>query len=333
MTQHTLMKIGGGWKCSVCSQKWDAKPRGDCLGVPVYSWDAWPTGMLTEKQMKAKRLIPGDVAALIRYSKAADGSGFLKVYRESDGTPKPARTEAQLAAAEKRKIAIKKRWTCNECGGEMHDMREYRGGMCFDCQDKWQRESDRQGAAEEARRLLLRDDLVIWDSETTDLNGEFVEIGAVDVRGRVLFNQRLRPSCLIAHGAYVVHGIRDEELATLPNIVEVWDELRSVLHNKTWAIYNVAFDTDRLHDAVSANGPYSAYRPYFRAHPIDAVNTFCIMHMYAEFYGEWHNYHKSYKWQPLPSVSIGAPHQAHSAVGDCLSTLDLIYHMADYRGE
>lgn len=333
--QHTLDRSGNGVRCTVCGKSWKQKedPLSDCPGAPIYAWDPWPAGMLTAKQMKAKRLIPGPLAGVVPYSNAADGSGYLKVYRESEATPKPALTEAQIAATEKRKAAARVSWTCTGCGGQLHTEREHRIRYCFDCQEKAEREYARSSAADEARALLLRDDLVIWDTETSDLSGDFVEIGAVDVRGKVLFEQRLRPSSLIAEGAYRVHGIRDEELATMPTFVEVYDELRRVLHGKTWAIYNVEFDTGMLRRAVSASGPYAAYRPYFRTHPIDAAEECCIMHLYAQFYGEWSNYHKSYKWQPLPDVSIGTPHPAHSAIGDCLRTLDLIYSMANYQGK
>jgi hypothetical protein len=62
------------------------------------------------------------------------------------------------------------------------------------------------------------------------------------------------------------------------------------------------------------------------------------MHMFATWYGEWHSYYRSYRWQTLDTaattfdVQVDLP--AHSALGDCLRTLDVMYGLADwYRKE
>jgi hypothetical protein len=47
----------------------------------------------------------------------------------------------------------------------------------------------------------------------------------------------------------------------------------------------------------------------------------CAMSNYASFVGEWNDYHGNYKWQRLPGGD-------HSAIGDCLATLELIKKMA-----
>jgi len=334
---HTLDRSGERLRCTVCGKTWKQKedPLSDCPGVPIFQWDPWPAGMLTAKQMKAKRLIPGPLAGVVPYSNAADGSGYLKLYREAEATPKPALSEKQIAANEKRKAAIKAAWKCGTCGGTLYTRQEYQIRMCEDCQEKAERENDRLAAVGVAHDLLQRDDLVIWDTETTDLGGRFVEIGAVDIRGRILFEQRIRPQCLIADGAYKVHGIADESLATLPTFVNVYDELRRILHGKTWVIYNANFDTGVLDHMLSRHsGPYSEYRYYFAQNPIQERAAYCMMELYASFYGEWSNYHKSYKWQKLEHAAQGfgvrSSRAAHSAIGDCLSTLDLLYAMANY---
>jgi DNA polymerase-3 subunit epsilon len=64
------------------------------------------------------------------------------------------------------------------------------------------------------------------------------------------------------------------------------------------------------------------------------------MQQYAIFYGDWNDWHQSYRWQRLTSAcaqqgidqsKISAP--AHSALGDCLRTLELLKVMAVYTGE
>lgn len=331
---HTILRIAEGYRCSVCKQTWRSNPSSDCPGATVYQWKPWPAGMLTAKQMKEKRLIPGPLAGVIRYDKAADGSGWLKVYRESEAMPKPALTEKQIAASVKRKAAIEKSWYCANCGERLIDMREHRAGVCYDCQAKWQRERDRLRAGRDAYETLLKSDLRIWDSETTDLDGNFIEIAVIDLTGRVLFDRRLRPQCLIASGAYAVHGIRDEELASEPTFFDVFHELRDVLHGKPWLIYSAEFDSGHLYSEMHN----SSYAAYYKAYPIKSPDIICAKEMYAEWYGEWHNYYKSYRWQKLTSacadLGIHVRESAHSAVGDCLRTLEVIYALADwYKAE
>jgi hypothetical protein len=48
------------------------------------------------------------------------------------------------------------------------------------------------------------------------------------------------------------------------------------------------------------------------------------MLQYAAFVGEWEEYYRAYKYQRLPSAG-------HSAVEDCLATLDVIRTMAGAR--
>lgn len=45
------------------------------------------------------------------------------------------------------------------------------------------------------------------------------------------------------------------------------------------------------------------------------------MHLYSEFVGEWNDYFGNNKWQKLPGGD-------HSAVGDCLATLEVIKYIA-----
>jgi DNA polymerase-3 subunit epsilon len=45
------------------------------------------------------------------------------------------------------------------------------------------------------------------------------------------------------------------------------------------------------------------------------------MHWYAQFVGDWNEYHGNYKWQRLPGGD-------HSALGDCRATLAVLKEMA-----
>lgn len=47
----------------------------------------------------------------------------------------------------------------------------------------------------------------------------------------------------------------------------------------------------------------------------------CAMLRYAEWVGEWNNYHNSFCWQKLEGGD-------HSALGDCATTLAVLEKMA-----
>jgi predicted RNA-binding Zn-ribbon protein involved in translation (DUF1610 family) len=316
-------------ECDLCGQRWlvGQQQADRCPGAKIYRWNPWPEGMVTKKQLAAKGLRPGPVAGVIPYSKSADGDGWLRVYRESEATPRPPRSEKQQAAAVRMREAAEAALYCPNCG-------EYLGryGSCERCRAESRAEYDRHEAAKDAYDLICGGNFVVWDSETTDLDGRFVEIAVVDNFGKVLFNSRIRPGCLITPGAYNVHHIKDEELPSAPAFYEVYQDLRKVLHRKYWVIYNASFDMGIL-DRETWN---SEYRHYFEHYPIKPSDYTCAMHLYAAWYGEWHGYYKSYTWQPLDfaarRAAIDLP--THSALGDALRTLEVLYELADwYRSE
>lgn len=336
------LKVKGGkeepateYRCTVCGGTWYALPIPyQCPGAPIYQWQPWPAGLFTRKQLAAKKLNPGPLAGVIRYDKSADGDGWLRLYRESEATPKPPLSPKRQAALAKAKAAAEAARRCQRCGCYLHSREELYAGICEVCEEVEMIERDRLDAAREAYELVCRGDFVVWDSETTDLDGRFVEIAAIDANGKMLLDQRIRPGCLIAPGAYDVHGIRDEDLVSAPSFAEIYPALRDVLHGKHWVIYNVAFDTGVLRSEVQT----SEYAPHFARTPIKASEETCAMHLYAQWYGDYHDYHKSYTWQKLDDaarhfgIAVKAP--AHSALGDCLRTLGLLYSMVDwYRTE
>ena len=119
-------------------------------------------------------------------------------------------------------------------------------------------------------------------------------------------------------------------LASSPTFFDIYGDLRRVLHNKHWIIYNSAFDTQVLDQEMQ----YSAYRHFFTSNPIEARQITCAMQLYAAWNGDWHGYYKTYRWQKLSNAAahfgIQISEPAHSALGDCLRTLEILYSMADW---
>ena len=99
-------KVQIKYRCEVCGKGWVEKPTSKCPGAPVYAWDPWPEGLFTRKQLAAKKLNPGPLAGVIPYDKSADGNGWLRLYRESEATPKPALSPKHQAARTKKLLRI-----------------------------------------------------------------------------------------------------------------------------------------------------------------------------------------------------------------------------------
>jgi DNA polymerase III subunit epsilon len=313
------------YRCKLCGQEWwDYQPSGNtCPGVKAYAWSPWPEGLYTKKQIADLGLKPGPVAGAIPREKSPDG--WMYLYRKEDATPKRPVTEKQ-------REGIKKARTCQRCGGTLRNTAEMKARHCYTCHMLLKQERDRRDALESAFDLVTSQDFVVWDSETTDLQGALIEVAVVGPCGEVRFNERIAPQEWISSGAYEVHGIPDEELVECPTFYDAYPRLRAALHNQHWVIYNADFDTSRLYDETHSR----QYSAWYRTHPIKPRETTCAMHLYAAFEGDWNNYHGDYRWHKLAhaaarlDVSTDLP--AHSALGDCLRTLDLLYRMADlYR--
>lgn len=319
------------YRCTTCGMEWaDYRPESGCPGAPLYSWDPWPEGMFTRKQLAAKRLNPGPLAGVIPYDKSADGDGWLRLYRESEATPKPPLSEKRRAAIDAMQAAAKALRTCQRCGASLYERGELRARLCWTCQCK----QDQLDAGKLAYELITGGEFVVVDFETSDLDGKIIEVAVIDARGKTLFDQRLRPGRLIAADAYEVHGIRDEELASCPTFLEVYPDLRAVLLDRRWVAYNAEFEVGRLYYETHE----SVYWPYFAARPLRHIEVICAMLLAAQWVGEWHSHYGNYRWQKLThvaallGVSVDVP--AHNARGDCLRTLDVLYGIADwYRKE
>ena len=177
----------------------------------------------------------------------------------------------------------------------------------------------RQQSAAWARRLLARnpDSWVILDTETTGLGpeAEVIQIGVIDGGGSVLMDNLLvKPTVPITSGAAAVHCITSEMVKDSPTFPEVLPQLLEVVRGKLLVVYNLQYDLRLLIQSALAHN--------HRWQLLEVENTDCAMLRYAEWFGEWNDYHGSFRWQKLQGGD-------HSAIGDCFATLDVIKKMAN----
>lgn len=282
-------------------------------------WADVPANLMTETQLRKAGLRPAKgQGAAARY---VGGYGPYPLYDRDLAVPKRKPSEAQLTAlAEARRKAMTTT-CCNRYVGTIN-WRE-KDDMCPRC---WYAEQERRHearlkryrdeASEWARGVLADPAAVILDTETTGLDGSIVEIAIINVAGEVLLDQLVYPGCPIPASATAIHHITDEMVLDAPGFSAVYEDIRRIVSQASRVIiYNEAFDVARLR--------YDARRC---ALPVLEFKSECAMEAYAEWYGEWSDYHKSFKWQRLTGGG-------HRALGDCLATLERIKTMASDDNE
>lgn len=173
--------------------------------------------------------------------------------------------------------------------------------------------SDKNQAILWARRIVEHPyNYVILDTETAGLNREVIDLAIIGPRGEgnVIFNSRFCPLGDIEPGATAIHHLTRENLATAPTWNMKRDEIAQAIGTRTVVIYNARFDTARIFQTCQLH----------MVTPITFRST-CAMEWYAQFFGDWDDYHQSYRWQKLEGGD-------HTALGDCFATLKLIKRMA-----
>lgn len=290
--------------------------------MDTYSdWKDVPANLKTKTALKAMglKLKRGQLPVAVKTHwdyKIPD----YNLYDVSEAVPNVV-SEAQRAAIEKAKAASLAKRTCTKCGWVEDLSRNYRnkmyisGGLCPYCREEADRAFDRNEASEWAQTILGRSDVLILDTETTDLDGEIIELAIINLKGETVFNHRFKPVTPVSAGAQAVHGISTDMLANEPRFIEHESSISSLLEcAKLVLIYNAAFDVPRLHQT---------YHMHERELP--KFKTDCIMEQYAAFCGEWSDYHGNYKYQPLGG--------GHSAESDCKAALATLHEMAEAINE
>lgn len=176
--------------------------------------------------------------------------------------------------------------------------------------------------------IVRSGDYVVLDTETTGLhNGEIVQIAIVASDGDVLLDTLVKPSKPIPADATAIHGITNDMVSSAPLWKDVLPEVAAAVCDWNVIVYNAQYDRSFLHKTNDAHG-------------LDRIDWkgcaawYCAMTAFAELYGDWNEYHQNYKWQPLYKAGQHyglsfQPGKQHTALGDCLMTLDIIKKMAE----
>lgn len=196
-----------------------------------------------------------------------------------------------------------------------------------DLDDEDEALTDKQKAAATARRIVAEPFIVI-DTETTSLShdiGEVIQFAAIDQDGKVLLNTYIKSKSPIPNTDY--HGITDEMVKDAPDFAAIYPKIKELLDSAPVMVYNLAYDWKMLDANARRNdlGSFSFKAPS------------CVMELYAQFYGEWNQYHSNYKWQKLNAAveRFGLKFEGteHDALADAKATLGVLKKMAEWSDE
>jgi len=179
-------------------------------------------------------------------------------------------------------------------------------------------------AIETARQKLELHPLYL-DTETTgtDRSSEIIEICIIDHEGASVFQSLVKPVAMIPPQMTQIHGITNEMVKNAPPWYKVWPEIEIILNSQAIGIYNAEFDLRMFQQT------HAKFRIPWR--PAQLSNSFCIMRLYAQYYGEWDPMRGSYRWQSLDSAGkqLKIPlRNTHRALDDTLLARQVLHAIA-----
>jgi DNA polymerase-3 subunit epsilon len=172
-------------------------------------------------------------------------------------------------------------------------------------------------------RKLFSHGFIILDTETTGLgdNDQLIELAVIDEYGNVLHNERYQPTVAISSGAVSVHGITDGALINKPTFERDAESVKALLENKLVVIFNVKYDIKILRSTFKAFGLDSRF--------LDKIETHCAMYSAAKAYGATNSYGTISLLNAFIAAGGNSKNMnAHSALGDCLATLQVMRDIA-----
>lgn len=174
---------------------------------------------------------------------------------------------------------------------------------------------------------ILRYDPIFIDTETTGVspNDVIIEIGVVDLAGNTLFDALVKPPIPIPPDAMAVHNITEEMVADAPAWKDIWEDLRAVLDGRFIGMYNAEFDLRMMQQT---------HKRYWLDWDLDDRRFFCVMKLYAAFYGEISRRGRGFRFHKLENAgaacNIPLPN-SHRAVDDARLTAELFKYIANYK--
>jgi DNA polymerase-3 subunit epsilon len=182
--------------------------------------------------------------------------------------------------------------------------------------------STRHQSIQTARQKIAQNPVYL-DTETTGLGNfaEIIEICILDDSGLVLYESLVKPFRMIPQDVIRIHRITNDLVCNAPRWDTVWLEIEPILADRQVGIYNAEFDMRMMSQSHRMVG--------MRWSESQRFTPFCIMRLYAQFYGEKNG---NYRWHSLDDArrqcGLSLPN-LHRARDDSLLARAVLHHMAD----
>ena len=176
-------------------------------------------------------------------------------------------------------------------------------------------------------RQIVAYNPIFLDTETTGFSPTdvVIEVGVVDLNGNTLYQSLVKPNIPIPPNSILIHHITDEMVADAPSWKDIWQDLQAVLKGRFVGMYNAKFDLRMMKQT---------HQQYWEDWPLDDKYFFCVMRLYAAFFGEMSRRGREYRLHKLEEARIacGIPlPQPHRATDDAVITAELFKYIANYQ--
>lgn len=167
---------------------------------------------------------------------------------------------------------------------------------------------------------------IFLDTETTGtgLNDVVIEMGIVDLDGKILYDHLVNPGFSIPKESSLVNEITDEMVKNAPVWMTAWNEIEPIIKGRVIGLYNSDFDLRLIKQShLSQKMKWD----------LNTDKFFCVMKLYSAFYGEWNARHNGFKYHKLENAGrlsgIELPN-SHHAADDAKLTAALFRFVANY---
>lgn len=170
--------------------------------------------------------------------------------------------------------------------------------------------------------------MVIVDIETTgfsSVDDEILQVSIIDGNNEVLFDEYIKPIHTERWDeAEAVNGISPAMVENEKPFEFYRDKINAIIKSADLVLgYNVGFDLGFLYE----NG----------IEKVDDDKIIDVMLMFAEYYGDWNEYHCNYIWKKLILASehfnYSWEENAHNSLGDVKATLFVYNELLKLQNE
>ncbi|XPP93658.1 exonuclease domain-containing protein (plasmid) [Photobacterium leiognathi subsp. mandapamensis] len=178
--------------------------------------------------------------------------------------------------------------------------------------------NSRIGKAGKVIEKLIAESPVVLDTETTGLGfvDQVIEIGICDLAGRVLMEQRIKPTVAISDGAFEKHGISLSDLDDSPSWPDVLEEVKATLSGRKVIIFNSGFDLSMMAQTSAAFDLDSEW--------LKKLDVKCAMELCALAFGSTNRYGSISLEDASYFAQAEWKGEAHSAIADSIMTADIL---------